>query len=47
LNSNGSTIRGLAAENITGGCGGGNDCPLSNNTRGQMAVFVTKTFDLQ
>jgi hypothetical protein len=40
-------IEQLAAENITGGCGGGNYCPLSNNTRGQMAVFITKTFHLQ
>ena len=40
-------IEQLAAENITGGCGGGNYCPLSNNTRGQMAVFITKTFGLQ
>jgi hypothetical protein len=40
-------IEQLSAENITGGCGGGNYCPLSNNTRGQMAVFITKTFDLQ
>jgi len=40
-------IEQLAAENITGGCGNGNYCPLSNNTRGQMAVFITKTFGLQ
>ena len=40
-------IEQLAAEGITGGCGGGNYCPLSNNTRGQMAVFITKTFKLQ
>ena len=40
-------IEQLAAEGITGGCGGGNYCPLSNNTRGQMAVFITKTFHLQ
>jgi hypothetical protein len=37
----------LAAENITGGCGGGNYCPLNPNTRGQMAVFISKTFNLQ
>jgi ligand-binding sensor domain-containing protein len=37
----------LAAENITGGCGGGNYCPLNPNTRGQMAVFIVKTFTLQ
>ena len=40
-------IERLAAEGITGGCGNGNYCPLSNNTRGQMAVFITKTFSLQ
>jgi len=40
-------IEQLAAEQITGGCGGGNYCPSSSNTRGQMAVFVVKTFDLQ
>jgi len=40
-------IERLAAENVTGGCGGGNYCPLANNTRGQMAVFITKTFGLQ
>jgi hypothetical protein len=40
-------IEQLAAEQITGGCGGGNYCPLNPNTRGQMAVFLTKTFNLQ
>ncbi len=40
-------IEQLAAENITGGCGGGNYCPQNNNTRGQIAVFVVKTFGLQ
>ncbi len=40
-------IEQLAEEAITGGCGGGNYCPLSPNTRGQMAVFITKTFNLQ
>ncbi len=40
-------IEQLADEAITGGCGGGNYCPLANNTRGQMAVFITKTFSLQ
>ena len=39
-------IERLAAENLTGGCGGGNYCPASNNTRGQMAVFLVKTFSL-
>ncbi len=37
-------IEQLAAEQITGGCGGNNYCPSSNNTRGQMAVFIVKTF---
>ena len=32
---------------ITGGCGGGNYCPNNPNTRGQMAVFLVKTFGLQ
>ncbi len=40
-------IEQLSAENITGGCGGGNYCPGNPNTRGQMAVFITKTFNLQ
>jgi hypothetical protein len=40
-------IEQLAAENVTGGCGGGNYCPLSPNTRGQMAVFITRSFHLQ
>jgi hypothetical protein len=40
-------IERLAAESITGGCGNGNYCPAANNTRGQMAVFITKTFNLQ
>jgi hypothetical protein len=37
----------LAAEGVTGGCGGGNYCPANPNTRGQMAVFMVKTFNLQ
>jgi hypothetical protein len=40
-------IEQLAAEGITGGCGGGNYCPQNANTRGQMAVFLVKTFGLQ
>ena len=40
-------IEQLAAESITGGCGGGNYCPGNANTRGQMAVFLVKTFGLQ
>jgi len=40
-------IEQLAVEQITGGCGGGNYCPGNANTRGQMAVFLVKTFGLQ
>ena len=39
-------IEDLAARGVTGGCGGGNYCPGNPNTRGQMAVFLTKTFGL-
>jgi hypothetical protein len=41
-------IEQLAAEQITGGCGDGSTyCPLTPTTRGQMAVFITKTFELE
>jgi hypothetical protein len=40
-------IERLAAEGVTGGCGNGNFCPATASTRGQMAVFLTKTFHLQ
>jgi hypothetical protein len=40
-------IEQLADEAITGGCGNGNYCPQNPNTRGQMAVFLTKTFHLE
>jgi hypothetical protein len=40
-------IEDLAAQGITGGCGGGNYCPQNVTTRGQMAVFLVKTFCLQ
>ncbi len=40
-------IEQLNAEGITGGCGGNSYCPLNPATRGQMAVFVVKTFNLQ
>ncbi len=36
----------LAAEGITGGCGGDNFCPDRFVTRGQVAVFLVKTFGL-
>jgi len=39
-------IKQLAAEGITGGCGGGNYCPENPVTRAQMAVFLVKTFNL-
>ena len=39
-------IQQIWAEQITSGCGGGNYCPLNPNTRGQMAVFLVKTFEL-
>ncbi|HEX4439370.1 MAG TPA: glycoside hydrolase family 44 protein [Thermoanaerobaculia bacterium] len=40
-------IERLSAEGVTAGCGGGDYCPDAPNTRGQMAVFLTKTFVLQ
>jgi hypothetical protein len=36
-----------ASPGITGGCGNNNHCPTDPATRGQMAVFVVKTFGLQ
>jgi hypothetical protein len=39
-------IKQLVAESITGGCAGGDYCPLDPVTRAQMAVFLTKTFNL-
>jgi hypothetical protein len=39
-------IEELYHRGITGGCGGGNYCPNAANTRGQMAVFLSKTFRL-
>jgi hypothetical protein len=42
-------IERLAAEQITGGCSTMPPlyCPDNSSTRGQMAVFITKTFNLQ
>lgn len=37
-----SWVTSLAADGVTGGCGGGNYCPSSNVTRAQMAVFLLK-----
>ncbi|MBI5842737.1 MAG: S-layer homology domain-containing protein [Chloroflexi bacterium] len=36
-------IKQLAAESITGGCGGGNYCPDIDVTRAQMAIFLLKS----
>ena len=40
-------IEQLKTEGITGGCGGSNYCPSTNNNRAQMATFIVKTFNLQ
>ncbi len=40
-------IEQLAAEGVTGGCGGNNYCPNNPNNRGQMAVFLVKIFGLE
>jgi len=40
-------IEQLFHEGVTAGCGGGNYCPNDPNTRGQMAVFITRAFNLQ
>jgi IPT/TIG domain/S-layer homology domain len=37
----------LVARGITAGCGGGLYCPTLSASRGQMATFITKTFNLQ
>jgi hypothetical protein len=39
-------VQELVARGITAGCGGGLYCPTDSVTRGQMAVFLTKTFTL-
>jgi hypothetical protein len=39
-------VEALASSGITGGCGGGNYCPDSPLTRGQMAVFLSKALGL-
>ena len=39
-------IEALSLEGVTAGCGGGNYCPNSPNTRGQMAAFLVRTFNL-
>jgi hypothetical protein len=40
-------IKQLAAEGITTGCGDGKYCPSLAVTRGYMAVFLVRTFNLQ
>jgi hypothetical protein len=40
-------IEELAVEGVTAGCGNGDYCPNSPNTRDQMAVFLVRTFGLQ
>ena len=39
-------VEALVAAGITAGCGGGNYCPSSPLTRGQMAVFLSKLVGL-
>jgi hypothetical protein len=39
-------IRELVARGVTAGCGGGNYCPATQVSRGQMAVFLSTTFNL-
>jgi hypothetical protein len=39
-------IEELFLEGITAGCGNGNYCPNDSSTRGQMAVFLVRTFHL-
>jgi hypothetical protein len=39
-------VQELVARGVTAGCGGGLYCPTDPVTRGQMAVFLTKNFDL-
>ncbi len=39
-------IEELARESITSGCGGSNYCPDQSVTRGEMAVFLARTFGL-
>ena len=39
-------VEALAASGITVGCGGGNFCPDTALTRGQMAVFLSKALGL-
>ena len=40
-------IEQLAAEGVTGGCGGNNYCPSGSVNRAQMAVFLVRIFNFQ
>ncbi len=40
-------VEALVKSGVTGGCGGGNYCPDSALTRGQMAVFLAKALGLE
>ncbi len=40
-------VEDLVRRSIAAGCGAGNFCPGSSATRGQMAVFLVKTFGLR
>ncbi len=40
------SIHYIAAAGVTVGCGGGNYCPADRVSRAEMAVFLTKAFDL-
>ena len=42
----GAWIEELAAEGVTSGCGGGNFCPSSPVSRGEMAAFLSRAFAL-
>lgn len=39
-------VEAMVSSGITGGCGGGNFCPNSNVTRGQMAAFLSRALGL-
>ena len=39
-------IEKLARQGVTAGCGNGNYCPNRINTRGQIAAFLVKAFNL-
>src|SRR5262249_52448072 len=41
-----SFVEDLYNRGIAAACGGGNYCPTNSTTRGQMAPFLVKTFNL-